>query len=97
MANGHTAAGHGHDHHTPSGLKRYLYSTNHKDIGSLYLVFGVWCGIIGIAISNIIRMEVGVCGDVLGDVQLFNVIITAHALVIIFFLVMPVILGGFGN
>lgn len=76
---------------------RWLFSVNHKDIGILYFILGIYGGIVGSSMSMIIRMELNTPGGVICDGQLYKRIITAHGLIMIFFFVMPVLIGGFGN
>jgi len=100
MANAATAhADHHHDDHAPRGLKRWLYSTNHKDIGVLYLFYAVFAGLLGAAFSIALRAELMYPGDQIfnGNYQLYNVFLTAHAFLMVFFLIMPALIGGFGN
>jgi len=95
-----TAAGSHDEHaHHPTGWRRYVYSTNHKDIGNMYLIFAIIAGIIGGVMSLIIRTELAVPGDGIlgGNYHLYNVLITGHGLIMIFFMIMPAFIGGFGN
>ncbi|MBM3539425.1 MAG: cytochrome c oxidase subunit I [Alphaproteobacteria bacterium] len=93
---------HAHDHHDhdhrPTGWKRWVYSTNHKDIGTMYLVFSVIAGLLGGAASVYMRIELQTPGmQHMPDGHFWNMVITAHGLIMVFFTVMPALIGGFGN
>ena len=110
-----TTTAHHHDdhaHHTPTGWRRYMFSTNHKDIGTLYLIFAIFAGIIGGLLSIAMRAELAgtgisvfpwiakmLTGDGSIDAakNMYNVFITGHGVIMIFFMVMPALIGGFGN
>src|SRR5260221_8154009 len=94
-----TAYGTHHDDHGHlNGWRRFVYSTNHKDIGTMYLVFAIMAGVIGGTMSIIIRMELQDPGlQIFHNTQTFNVFTTAHGLITVFFMVMPAMIGGFGN
>ena len=78
--------------------ERWFLSSNAKDIGTLYLIFALFAGLVGTSFSVLIRLELSGPGvQYIADNQLYNSIITAHAIVMIFFMVMPALIGGFGN
>ena len=100
MANAHATAGHDHhdDHAIPTGWRRYVYSTNHKDIGTMYLIFAIFAGLIGFSLSIGIRMELMEPGmQIFSNPHTFNVFTTGHGVIMIFFMVMPALIGGFAN
>jgi cytochrome c oxidase subunit 1 len=89
------AGGHGD---CPTFWRRWFYSTNHKDIGSLYLMFGFTAGIIGGLLSIGMRLELQEPGlQLFSNPQVFNVFVTGHGLIMVFFVIMPTLIGGFGN
>jgi len=87
-----------HEHHQPTGWRRFAYSTNHKDIGTMYLVYAIVFGLVGGALSILMRMELAAPGmQIFGGGQMWNTVVTAHGLIMVFFMIMPAFIGGFGN
>jgi cytochrome c oxidase subunit 1 len=82
----------------PTGWRRYLFATNHKDIGTMYLAFALVAGLIGGALSIAMRMELQQPGlQIFPNPHMYDVFTTAHGLIMIFFVIMPALIGGFGN
>jgi cytochrome c oxidase subunit 1 len=95
--NAHAHGDHAHEH-TPYGIGRWLNSTNHKDIGTMYLLFAIVGGLIGGFLSVVMRMELQDPGlQYFANGHVFNTFVTGHGLIMVFFMVMPAMIGGFGN
>ncbi|MFA5948983.1 MAG: cytochrome c oxidase subunit I [Hyphomicrobium sp.] len=86
------------DHHLPTGITRWIFSTNHKDIGTMYLIFAMVAGLIGGALSIAMRLELAEPGmQYFANGHVYNTFVTGHGLIMVFFMVMPSTMGGFGN
>jgi len=92
---GHGVAGHGHDDHhgAPHGWRRWVYATNHKDIGTLYLLFAFTMLIIGGVLALLIRAELFQPGLQFVNPELFNQLTTMHGLIMVFGAIMPAFVG----
>src|SRR5277367_4608565 len=94
LAHAHDDHAHGH----PTGWRRYVYSTNHKDIGTMYLIFAICAGLVGGLLSMMMRAELMYPGmQIFKETHTFNVFVTGHGLIMVFFMIMPAMIGGFGN
>ncbi len=92
------AVAHGEHEHHPTGWKRWVYSTNHKDIGTMYIVLSMIAALVGGLMSWAIRLELAEPGiQFIHDTHFYNVLVTAHGFIMVFFVVMPAMIGGFGN
>ena len=100
MANAAADHAHGHDAHAdhPTGWRRWVMSTNHKDIGTMYLIFAIFAGLVGAFLSIMMRLELAEPGlQYFSNPQTYNVFVTGHGLIMVFFVVMPAVIGGYGN
>ena len=100
MANAAADHAHGHDSHAdhPTGWRRWVMSTNHKDIGTMYLIFAIVAGLVGGFLSIMMRLELQEPGlQYFSNPQTYNVFVTGHGLIMVFFVVMPAVIGGYGN
>ncbi|MCX7338375.1 MAG: cytochrome c oxidase subunit I [Alphaproteobacteria bacterium] len=86
-----------HEHSIPTGWRRWILSTNHKDIGTLYIILSIVGAMVGGLLSMVMRAQLMHPGSTVLDPQMYNVVITIHGLVMVFFFVMPALIGGFGN
>jgi cytochrome c oxidase subunit 1 len=105
----------GHDHERPGFFTRWFMSTNHKDIGILYLITAGLVGLVSVAFTVYMRLELmepgvqymcaegarvlsqAAAGECTPDGHLWNVLITGHGVLMMFFVVIPALFGGFGN
>src|SRR6195256_2895350 len=90
----HAHDDHGHEAHgAPHGWRRWLYATNHKDIGTMYLLFSFTMLMIGGILAMLIRLELMQPGLQFVNPQLFNQFTTMHGLIMVFGAIMPAFVG----